>query len=337
MKRIYILLTATALLGGCVGMNYSDGDSTKQWLKVVSSQKDMDGNVTDVCYRLDLKFNPAEAITRLDTDMSCITKCCWYSERKSVELNFNAAFPDEMVRNAIAKKYSPETIKFYISYSPFLDTIHGRVSQKSALSRDGLVTLEYTEVKDTDRYLKIGHDDLRAASFDGDAREGSYLFNSDAQKQAAKEAQAARPITAAPSPATVATQQQARQQVQNTVSTDEREALLQQKLKYERNQAVLLVKRFYDQKIDAYIMSIDKTQKRKGLVLMANDRNWVTVKTGSPVYKVTCLVNGKLGSAQQNMKDYPIACGVYEVNLDDQTVLPKDTDARTIVSGEYNN
>ena len=335
MKRIYILLSAAALLSGCVGMNYTDGDSTKQWLKVVSSNKDMDGNVTDVCYRLDLKFNPAEAITRLDTDMSCITKCCWYSERKSVELNFNAAFPDEIVRNAIAKKYSPENITFYISYSPFLDTIHGRVSQKSAINKEGLITLEYNEVKDTERYLKIGHDELRAAKFEGDGKEGSYLFKSDAQKQAAKEAQATRPITAAPAPAVVAAQ--ARPQVQNTVSTDEREALLQQKLKYERNQAVLLVKRFYDQKIDAYIMNIDKTQKRKGLVLMANDRNWVTIKTGSPIYKVTCRVNGKLGSTQQNMKDFPIACGVYEVNLDDQTVTPKDTDARTIVSGEYNN
>lgn len=336
MKRIYILLTTAALLSGCVGMNYSDGDSTKQWLKVVSSKKDMDGNVTDVCYRLDLKFNPAEAITRLDTDMSCITKCCWYSERKSVELNFNSAFPDEIVKNGIAKKYSPENVNFYISYSPFLDTIHGRVSQKSAINREGLVTLEYTEVKDTERYLKIGHDDLRAAKFEDDAREGSYLFKSEEEKQAAKEAQAVRPITAAPAPATIAAREQA-PKVQDTVSTDEREALLQQKLKYERNQAVLLVKRFYDQKIDAYIMDIDKAQKRKGLVLMANDRNWLTIKTGSPIYKVTCRVNGRLGATPQDMKDYPISCGVYEVNLDEQTVMPKDTDARTIVSGEYKN
>ena len=84
-------------------------------------------------------------------------------------------------------------------------------------------------------------------------------------------------------------------------------------------------------------MDIDKAQKRKGLVLMANDRNWLTIKTGSPVYKVTCRVNGRLGATPQDMKDYPISCGVYEVNLDEQTVMPKDTDARTIVSGEYKN
>lgn len=332
MKKIYLLLAAGALLCGCVGMNYTDGDSTKQWLKIESSKSDMDGNITDVCYRLDLHFNPAEAITRIDTDNACITKCCWYSERKSVLIRFNDTFGDEMVKNAIAKKYAPDNVTFYISYSPFLDTIHGRISQKSVLRSDGLVTLQYTEVKDQERYLNVGgKEDLKPAKFEGDAHEGTYFFDKDIPEQQRKAQEQAKAAQEA------AEKEKAEQQKLENLNMDDRDVLLQQKLKYERSQAVILVKRFYDQKIDSYIMNLDKEQRRKGLVLLTNDRKWITNKIGSPVYKVTCRVNGRLGKTQSDMEDYPIPCGVYQVDIEEKTVTPKDSLARSIVSGEYKN
>ena len=117
----------------------------------------------------------------------------------------------------------------------------------------------------------------------------------------------------------------------------ERQELLQKKLSYERRQAVLLVKRFYGKEIDSYILAIDKAKRAQGLVLMSNDRDWTTVKTGTPIYKVTCKVNGKLGKTASTMKNFPISCGSYEVDLDEKTVNPIDTAARSIVNGEYIN
>jgi len=330
MKKISLLLSFAFIACGCVGMTYTDGDSAKPWIKIVSSKTDMTGNVTDVCYRFDLHFTPAEAITRLDTDGDCITQCCWYSQHRSVKLNFNNGFADELQKNAIAKKYDPDSLTIFVKYSPFLNLISGKADNKSVMDSDGTITLKYNEVKDQEHYLTMAKEEEKAENYDNvKAHEGSYMYKKDVppeelaktkyaeeQKQKAEAAEAAK-------------------EKMQEMPADEREQLLQEKLKYERKQAVLLLKRFYGQKIDSYIMSIDKAQRRKGLVLLANDRNWTTVKTGSPVYKVTCKVDGKLGSTQYNMKSYPIDCGVYVVNLDDQTVIANDNMARSIVNEEY--
>lgn len=115
----------------------------------------------------------------------------------------------------------------------------------------------------------------------------------------------------------------------------QRQQLLEKKLAYEREQAVSLLKKFYEQDIDTYIRSIDKEQAAKGYVLLANDRAWKTTKIGYPVYRVSCSVNGKLGKTQNTMKEYLIPCGVYEVDLDEKSVSPKDITAITIVNKDY--
>jgi hypothetical protein len=132
-------------------------------------------------------------------------------------------------------------------------------------------------------------------------------------------------------------------QVQSVYSTTvydlndetQRQVLLEKKLAYERNQAVSLLKQFYEQDIDEYIRSIDKQQAAKGNILLTNDREWKTTKIGYPVYKVKCTVNGKLGKTPTTLKNYPVPCGIYEVQLDEKTVLPKDITAITIVNKDY--
>ena len=115
----------------------------------------------------------------------------------------------------------------------------------------------------------------------------------------------------------------------------QRQELLEKKLAYERTQAVLLLKQFYQRDIDEYIHFIDKKQAAKGNVLLANDRQWQATKVGYPVYRITCNVKGELGKTQKTMKSYPIPCGTYEVNLDEKTVSPKDITAITIVNKDY--
>ena len=116
---------------------------------------------------------------------------------------------------------------------------------------------------------------------------------------------------------------------------DQRQELLEKKLAYERNQAVALLKQFYEQDIDEYIRFVDKQQTAKGYTLLTNDREWKTTKIGYPIYKVKCNVKGKIGKTQNNMKDYPVPCGIFEVYLDDKKVLPRDITAITIVNKDY--
>ena len=236
-----------------------------------------------------------------------------------------------------------------IRYSPFLKTIHGKADQKGVLKSDGLVQLDYDQVTKPEQFFDLDFGTQTPKQYeDTDIHKGSYLFtkqknDADANAQAeakAKEqiAQANKVRAAQAAEEKTAGKEQAEAKASyGDLDEAERQELLQKKLAYERRQAVLLVKRFYNKEIDSYILAIDKAKRAQGLVLMSNDRDWTTVKTGTPIYKVTCKVNGKLGKTASTMKDFPISCGSYEVDLDEKTVTPIDTAARSIVNGEYIN
>jgi hypothetical protein len=325
MKKIFLLLPIFMTITGCVAMSGADGDSTKQWLKIVSSKSALTGGAEDVCYRLDIKFNPPQAADGINTDAACITKCCWYSEHKTVTINLNDNFARDLAQTGVARRYAPEKLNFYISYSSFLNTIHGRVEPKSALKSGGLIKLNYTELKNQDPYLTVGHEQVNAVVFDEERGKNTYSTNLFKKgSPTGNNFAAARENTDGEQPS-------------NFIDAQEREEYLQKILSYERERSVMLLKRFYNKDIDAYIMAADKAQKSKGMVLLANDRNWLTTKIGYPIYRVACKVNGKLGKTRQTMKDYPLDCGIYEVRLDEQTVKPVDSIARSIATGEYRN
>lgn len=325
-KFLPTILLMPLLICGCVGMSTTDGSSTKQWISIVSSKSDLDGSTTDVCYKLNLRFNPAEAEDRIDTDRACITRCCWYSENKSVQMDFNAGFADDLVENGTAKKYEPEILTVNVSYSPFLKTIHAKAEQKGVIKSDGIVQLEYDQVTKPDQFLDLDFGTQTAKLYrNSDTKQGTYLF-----------APEKKPDTTPEIYTDIKTDDEEETNY-NDLSDSARQELLKKKLSYERRQAVLLLKRFYNKEIDAYILAIDKAKRAQGLVLMSNDRDWTTVKIGTPIYKVTCKVNGKLGKTPSTMKEFPISCGSYEVNLDEKTVTPIDTAAISIVNGEYMN
>ncbi|WP_428065561.1 hypothetical protein [Candidatus Proelusimicrobium volucris] len=324
-KFLPSILLMPLFICGCVGMSTTDGSSTKQWISIVSSKSDLDGSTADVCYKLNLRFNPAEAEYRIDTDRACITRCCWYSENKSVQMDFNAGFADDLVEYGAAKKYEPEILTVNVSYSPFLKTIHAKAEQKGVIKSDGVVQLEYDQVTKPEQFLDLDFGTQTAKLYrESDTKQGTYLF-----------APEKKPDTTPQIYTDIKTDEE--EPDYNEISDSERQELLKKKLSYERRQAVLLLKRFYNKEIDSYILAIDKAKRAQGLVLMSNDRDWTTVKIGTPIYKVTCKVNGKLGKTPSTMKDFPISCGSYEVNLDEKTVTPIDTAAISIVNGEYMN
>lgn len=347
MKKFLPALILPLMLSGCVGMSTTDGDSTKQWIKIVSSKSDLGDSKADVCYQLDLRFNPPHAEDRIDTDKACITRCCWYSEHKSVQLNFNDQFIDELLEYGVAKKYMPDSLIINVNYSSFLNTIHARADQKNVLSSDGTVNLDFNEVAAPENYLDLDFGTAIPKIYEEDQNlySGKYLFSKDEQaqqelkhqiqeQQKKNQAEAAAILYEEANADELKAAAATRASYKN-MDEEERRTLLEKKLSYERKQSIILLKRFYEKDIDAYIMAIDKAKKAKGQVLITNDRDWTTLKIGTPIYRVSCKVNGKLGKTLNTMKDFPISCGTYEVNLDEKTVNPVDTAAISIVNGEY--
>lgn len=423
MKKIFTFLTILLPLCACTGMSSYDGNSTKQWITIESSKQDLEGKTMDVCYRFDVRFSPQEVTNRFDTDKACITKCCWYSDTKQVNLNLNMDFAKELAEKGQANKYVIDTLVFNVRYSNLLNTIHASLNPSSALRSDGLINLEYTQVNEDPSLLKIDLGDLKVKDYsqqDG-THKGTYLYKAEEEamrrhEEAVKQLQELQeyrrvdtgitPSESEPTPKkqeTITPDQVVREETAAAITTQktvigtlktqtetptsrvskeeiytqefieekpvkttyeskttfeplevqeqehifyntevydlndpaQRQTLLEKKLAYERSQAVELLKRFHQQDIDEYIRHIDKEQAQKGYVLLANDREWKTTKIGYPIYRVKCSVNGKLGKTKKSMKEYLIPCGVYEVNLDENTVLPKDITAITIVNKDY--
>lgn len=339
---------------GCVGMSTTDGDSTKRWLSIASSKTDLDGGNKDICYALNIRFNPKEAINRVNTDLACITRCCWYSENKIVEINLNNGLNQEFQKNGFANKYSQDKLTFKITYSPFLDTVHAKMEPSSLIDSSGLITLPYTQLRDEKRFLDGSIKTTESADVEDNKPNitaSNYILNTkNSQVLLDQTALSASPVDSKLHDAAVnaavaevlETKEEAFELPKGNTTPDinnaqDTEALLRSKLSYERAQAVALLKRFYNQDIDAYILSIDKAQKQKGQVLLANERKWIAVKIGAPIYKVSCRVEGQLGKTQKSMKPYPIACGVYKVDLDEKTVKPIDSIGLSIANGEYKN
>lgn len=410
MKKIFTFLTILLPLCACTGMSSYDGNSTKQWVTIESSKQDLEGKTIDVCYRFDVRFSPQEVTKRFDSDKACITKCCWYSDTKQVNLHLNNDFAKELAEEGQANKYVIDTLVFNVRYSNLLNTIHASLKPTSVLRSDGLINLDYTLVKEDPSLLKIDFGDLKVYDYSEaeDGHQGKYLYKAEEEamrrhEQAVKELQEYQRVDTGitpsePEPAAKNVQEEAaaittqktvigtlktqtetptsrvsKEEIytqefieENPVKTtyeskttfeplevqeqehvfyntevydlndpDQRQTLLEKKLAYERSQAVELLKRFHQQDIDEYIRHIDKEQEQKGYVLLANDREWKTTKIGYPIYRVKCSVNGKLGKTKNSMKEYLIPCGVYEVDLDEKTVLPKDITAITIVNKDY--
>ena len=113
---------------------------------------------------------------------------------------------------------------------------------------------------------------------------------------------------------------------------------LSKKVTYERQEAVKLLKRFYGDEIDAYLLALDKAKRENGQLLITNSKAWQAQKIGTTVYKVSCDVKGQLVSTTKSgtkKEDYPIACGTYIVNLDEKTVEAKDDLAKKIARKRY--
>ena len=146
MRKLSIFIFCL-LFTACAGNRTLDGETTKNWVKIVSSRLDNSGNAQDVCYLLDLSFYPGTVYERLKNNpKTCLEECCWYSENKTVYFYFNDGFIKELDENGVSRRYYPDNIKINLNYSPFLNRLSAKASSSEGISKDGIVTLEYEDI-----------------------------------------------------------------------------------------------------------------------------------------------------------------------------------------------
>ena len=456
--RKFLLLTFCLLSTACAGHRTLDGETTKNWVKIVSSRLDKSGNVQDVCFIFDLSFYPGTVYERLKNNPNtCLEECCWYSENKSVDFYFNDGFTKDLEEQGVSRRYYPDNIRINLNYSPFLNRLSARATSSEGISKDGVVTLEYEDVykpevmhnenlyniksknysdktasdklkeqqtadyktlsmsglnraellpkaqKERDEYYIVATEKRyvspekeyveeslffknQVSPFDyPEDKEGKWLSKktlteeeelrlarykqnrytdeekalamakleakkkADAEKAKAKGKQSAEKLKAANKDSYkedgMYDMQRPYYEQSKLVHVDPimpekvDNDTLTLKLKYERKEAVKLLKRFYEDEIDAYLRALDKEKREEGQILLTNNKIWQAAKIGTTIYKVECNVEGKIillgAKSDTEMEDYPISCGTYIVNLDEKTVEAKDDRAKKIVKKKY--
>lgn len=424
--RKLLILSCCLLLSACAGNRTLDGETTKNWVKIVSSKIDKSGNVRDVCYIFNLSFYPGSVYERLENNPdTCLEECCWYSENKSVDFYFNDGFVRDLEENGVSRRYYPDHIQINLTYAPFLNRLSAKASSPEGISKDGIVMLEYEDIYKPENIndtslgsieAKVYPEDLAAAkkkkkgpvtyktvsisglnreelltraknerdAYNAALEEGGEALEEDVSsfEEEVEETKslAKKPLTKeerAKQKARVENEiQEAEETVETTVTTVKKtktnaknkakdtmydvkrtlsqeativyiepkmpekidETTLSKKVAYERKEAVNLLKRFYGDEIDAYLLALDKAKRESGQLLITNNKAWQAQKIGTTVYKVSCDVKGQLVSTTKSgteKEDYPIACGTYVVNLDEKTVEAKDDLAKKIARKRY--
>ena len=163
MKKILLGATCILLSCGCyTPLNNSGVATTKPWLEVSAKRMDFDGKQYDSCYRFNLRFFPQEAASRLDLVDSCISACCWRSEKQSVTLDLNKNFKKDLARYGRAYYYTPGQITLTVSHSNLVNTTRVTTAPKGVIKNDGRVKLKYKLVEAPARLAQLAQDEAQA-------------------------------------------------------------------------------------------------------------------------------------------------------------------------------
>lgn len=144
MKKVIYCATFALLVTGCyTPLNNSGVATTKPWLEISGRKNDFEGKQYDSCYRFNVRFWPQEAADTLNLQESCITSCCWRSDKEEVTLDFNKNFEKDLARYGYARKYTPGKITLKVNHANWLNTTRVSVSPKNVISNSGLIKLSY--------------------------------------------------------------------------------------------------------------------------------------------------------------------------------------------------
>ncbi len=172
IMRKLLIFTFCLVLASCAGTRTLDGETTKNWVKIVSSKIDKAGNIQDVCFLLDLSFYPGSVYDRIKNNPNmCLDECCWYSENKTVDYYFNDGFLKELKETGTARRYYPDHIRIKMNFAPFLNRLSAKAESYNGISKNGVVTLEYDDVVDSEMMNNEGFYDFEAKAYPEDPKD----------------------------------------------------------------------------------------------------------------------------------------------------------------------
>ena len=122
MKKALLLATVLLTAGCYAPLNNSGVTTNKAWLDIAAKKTDFQGKQYDSCYQFRLKFAPQQAATQLDLQDTCISACCWRSDKEEVVLDLNKNFEKNLKLYGRAEKYSPAKITLKVTHSNLLNT-----------------------------------------------------------------------------------------------------------------------------------------------------------------------------------------------------------------------
>ena len=165
MRKLLIFIFCLGL-ASCAGTRTLDGETTKNWVKIVSSKIDRSGNIQDVCFVFDLSFYPGTVYERLKNNPNtCLEECCWYSENKSVDFYFNDGFTKDLEEYGVSRRYYPDNIRINLTYSRFLNRLSAKASSSEGISKDGVITLEYKDIYKPDLKNEVGAYEIKEKTY----------------------------------------------------------------------------------------------------------------------------------------------------------------------------
>ena len=299
MKKLILLAIVMLLVGCYTPMNNSGVSTNKPWIDVSGTRLDFNGDQYDSCVKFNLRFWPQEAAERINLYQSCITACCWRSEKNEVTLDFNKDFEKELVQKGRARKYTPGQVTLKVTHSNFVNLTKVTVSPHGAINNKGLLKLKYEEIDDPERLaqLQAARNAVRSPSPET-TRE--FTITPTKSKKTNVSTQTAPSVRAVTDPSS----ERAKQLLQLNRGTQ----------------------------IDTYFYGMNKTYRKQGSLFLLSSRFFQATPYGQDTFLVSCHAKARTGIEETQLKASDFSCGKWIVNVQNETVEPYDTKAKTIAS-----
>lgn len=290
------------MLGGCyTPMNNSGVATTKPWIEIPGKRVDFEGKQYDSCVRFNLRFWPQEAAQRLDLQETCITACCWRSEKNQIVLDFNKNFEAELHQYGRARKYTPGQITLKVTHSNLVNVTRAAVSPRGAITTQGLVKLSYKEVEDKKRLAQLAYEREQAAQ--------------QVYQPAFTEPSVSAPIS--PMSESRSASVPASKQTSSPTGETLAKAILQQQA---------------GSKIDTYFYQMNKTYQQQQAIFILSSRLLIPRLQPDGTYLVTCHAKARTGIDQKHLNSSDFPCGVWLVDVYSAKVFAHDNKAKQIAA-----
>ncbi len=294
MKKVILGAIVLCVVGCYTPLNNSGVSTTKPWLEVPGKRVDFDGKQYDSCVQFKLRFWPQEAAERLDLQKSCISACCWRSERDEITLDFNKNFAEELRTYGVARKYSPEKITLKVTHSNLVNVTKVTTDPRGAVKNNGLIKLSYTTVRDEKRLAEI---------------EQALAWQE--QQETVPEVELTAPVKPKKTSSGATTAKSAED--------------------INLRRAKMLVQRKVGAQIDNYFYQMNKTYQATGAMFLLSSRLLVPQANADGTYMVTCHAKARTGINEKHLNSLDFPCGCWLADLATQIVLPDDAKARQII------